>query len=148
MRNAAIAGGSLYFNSFLGRAQEKNIEIFLKNHGGSVFGGAQNPDRNTAVFYFREECRKINPAAPDFYKQAGEAARPFAIGVRPSARLFVMAAALEDHELCFSQLVDEPVLFVYAAAPQAGEFVFQRLRPADPVVAVTLYVFYELGLSA
>ena len=63
---------------------------------------------------------------------------------RPSARLFVMTAALEDHELCFSQLVDEPVLFVYAAAPQAGEFVFQRLRPADPVVAVTLYVFYEL----
>ncbi|KEJ91606.1 hypothetical protein [Synergistes jonesii] len=57
------------------KTKEKNIEIFLKNHGGGVFGGAQNPDRNMAVFYFREECRKIDPAAPDFYKQADEAGR-------------------------------------------------------------------------
>lgn len=57
------------------KTKEKNIELFLKNHGGSIFGGTQNPARNTAVFYFREECRKLDPAAPDFYKQADEAGR-------------------------------------------------------------------------
>ncbi len=57
------------------KTKEKNIELFLKNHGGSIFGGTQNLARNTAVFYFREECRKLDPAAPDFYKQVDEAGR-------------------------------------------------------------------------
>lgn len=57
------------------KMKEKNIDFFLKNHGGSLFGGTQNPNRNTAVFYFREESRKVDPAADDFQRQIDEAAR-------------------------------------------------------------------------
>ena len=57
------------------KMKEKNIDFFLKNHGGSLFGGTQNPNRNTAVFYFREESRKVDPAADDFQRQVDEAAR-------------------------------------------------------------------------
>ena len=57
------------------KMKEKNIDFFLKSRGGSLFGGTQNPNRNTAVFYFREESRKVDPAAEDFQRQVDEAAR-------------------------------------------------------------------------
>lgn len=55
-----------------------------------------------------------------------------------------MSAALDDYYFRFGQFVDEAVFFVDTAAPEAGEFVFQRLRPAQPMVSVAVDVFYEL----
>lgn len=77
------------------KTKEKNIYLFLKNHGGGIFGGTQNPARNTAVFYFREECRKLDPAAPDFYKQADEAGRR------------AMLRAIEEKHRSGMPLIDE-----------------------------------------
>ena len=77
------------------KTKEKNIDLFLKNHGGGIFGGTQNPARNTAVFYFREECRKLDLAAPDFYKQADEAGRR------------AMLRAIEEKHRSGMPLIDE-----------------------------------------
>lgn len=77
------------------KTKEKNMDLFLKTHGGSIFGGTQNPARNTAIFYFREESRKLDPAAPDFYKQADEAGRR------------AMLRAIEEKHKSGMPLIDE-----------------------------------------